>query len=252
MIAGRTFASLPFPVTVDLLKLAASLEVRGGNRRLAAALRNAWRAQSCVADLGQAQSACDALETLSSQPPFHGATLWQLQTGLLTSGVLLYTRATSTGGSRKERGSIQLELGKLTAEQRTDHQTLIQLRNSVLGHVELGARVAGDFWHRDFLFAKAVGVDDWQIASASTAIGFQAEVARALKRQLPVAADLVSARCRKQLDHAIVLLREAKLSDAAMRRHAVDPVDWFGSVETALVALSGGPGEEVHAWLPLR
>ena len=135
MIAARTFASLPIPVTVDLQKLPASLEVRGGNRRLATALRNAWRAQSCVADLGQAQSACDALDTSSSQTAFDDATLWQLQTGLLTSGVLLYARATSTGGSRKERGSIQLELGKLTAEQRTDHQTLIRLRNSVLGHV---------------------------------------------------------------------------------------------------------------------
>jgi hypothetical protein len=253
MVRGPLFVRVPLPVTVDLMKLAASLEARGGNRKLAGALRNAWRAQSCVADLGQAQSACDALDALeSADVSFDPATLWQLQTGLLTSGVLLYARATSTGGSRKERGSIQLDTGKLTHEQRAEHHMLVRLRNSALGHVELGAEVAGDFWHRDFLFAKAVDVDDWQVASASLAIGFQVEAARALKRQVPIAAELVAARCRQRLAVALQLLREAKPSDAAMRQHAVDPVDWFGSVEAALLALSGAPGEETSAWLPLR
>jgi hypothetical protein len=29
-------------------------------------------------------------------------------------------------------------------------------------------------------------------------------------------------------------------------------VEWFGSIEAALMVFSGGPGTETSAWLPLR
>src|SRR3546814_7958748 len=52
---------LTLPVTVNLMKLATSIEVKGGDKRISSALRQAWRAQSCSADVEQAQGACDAL-----------------------------------------------------------------------------------------------------------------------------------------------------------------------------------------------
>lgn len=50
------------PVTIDLLALAEALERRGSKRKLTGALRNAWRAQSCVADLRQAEGICETLD----------------------------------------------------------------------------------------------------------------------------------------------------------------------------------------------
>lgn len=252
---GPNIAAIPvrLPVVVDLMKLAASIEARGGNRKVSGALRNAWRAQSCLADLKQAQSASDAFAAFAGQSEhLDPATLFQTQSALISMAVILYARATSTGGGKGERGSIQLDAGKLTAEQQQDHEMLVRLRNGAIGHVETGARIAGDVWHRDFLFAKSTGAGNWGVASASLSVGFQVEVAEALRRQVPVAMALVSTRSRERLDKAIAALREQGLNDRKLLKHQVDPVEWFGSIEAALLALSGGEGEETSAWLPLR
>ena len=244
---------IELPVTVDLLKLASSIEARGGSKKLAGTFRMAWRAQSCVADLRQAQAACDVLDKL---PPLAStldpATLLSMQSALFASAVTLYARATATGGSPRERGSIQLETAKLTAQQQQDHDTLIRLRNSALGHVESGATIAGDFWHRDFLFAKAVAPGNWQIACASTSIGFHFEAAEMLKRQLPIATQLVLMRCRERIEAAMAALRELNPTSSSLSRYQVDPITWFGSVETARMALEGEPGDELSSWGPLR
>ncbi len=241
------------PVAVDLMKLASSIEARGGSRKLAGTFRMAWRAQSCVADLRQAQAACDALKKLPLlSSALDSATLLSTQSALFASAVTLYARATATSGSPRERGSIQLETAKLTDEQQKDHKTLVTLRNSALGHVESGATIAGDFWHRDFLFAKAVGPGNWQVACASTSIGFHLEAAEILERQLPVATQMVLARCRERIEDAMEALRQLEPSSASLLRYQVDPIAWFGSVETARVALEGEPGEELSSWGPLR
>lgn len=58
---------MPFTlrVTVNLMKLATSIGAKGGDKRISGALRRAWRAQSCSADLEQAQGAYDALAQLT-------------------------------------------------------------------------------------------------------------------------------------------------------------------------------------------
>jgi hypothetical protein len=242
-----------FPVTIDLLSLAETLERRGGKRKLAGALRSAWRAQSCVADLRQAETLCETLHQLTAGPPTFGPPpLLSIQSSLLSTAILLYARATSTGGSRSERGSVQLDGSKLTPEQREDHKTLIGLRNSALGHVQTGTRLAGDLWHRDYLFAKRVKQDTWGVASGSTSIGLHFEAMAILRRQLPVALAILVARTRKRIDDATQALQESHPSEATMLRHQVDPVTWFGSIETARAMLGGSPGEESSAWLPLQ
>ena len=241
------------PVTIDLLALAEALERRGGKRKLAGALWNAWRAQSCVADLRQAEGIIDTLDQLTAGLASVGPpSLMNIQSSLLSSAILLYARATSTGGSKGERGSVQLESSKLTSRQREDHKTLVHIRNGALGHVQTDTSIAGDFWHKDYLFAKRVQPGSWGIASGSTSIGLHFEAMAILRRQLPVALEIIAATSRERIDEAMQALDETHPSEATMLRHQVDPVTWFGSVETAQAMLAGGPGDESSTWLPLR
>lgn len=241
------------PVTIDLLGLAGALELRGGKRKLAGALRSAWRAQSCVADLRQSESICATLDQLTAVSPSFGTpSLLNIQSALLSTAILLYARATSTSGSRAERGSIQLDVSKLTPSQREDHKTLVAIRNGAIGHVQTDTSIAGDFWHRDFLFAKRVQPQAWGVASGSASIGLHFEATAILRRQLPVALGIIAAKSRERIDQAMQALEETHPGEATMLRHQVDPVVWFGSLETAQAILAGGPGHESSTWLPLR
>ncbi len=247
---------MPFPVTVDLLAMARALESRGGKRDLSDSLRAAWRAQSCLADLRNASEVCEVFDQLPPGAIGPGGIgpggITHIKSALLTSAILLYVRATATGGSKTERGSIQLDLKKLNLEQRNDHKTLINIRNGAIGHVEAGATIGGDLWHADYLFAKEASKSAWRIASGSTSIGFNVDTLAALKRQLPVALEAVGAKCRRRLDHIHKTLDAAKVSRSTMLRYSVDPIDYFGSVESARMMLSGNPGDEMSQWMPLR
>lgn len=241
---------MPFPVTIDLMALAADLE-KGGKRKLRERMKSAWRAQSCLADLHQANDICGVLDRLAQQQQLSidNAGLVHIHSALMTTAILLYARATYTSGSLRERGSIQLR--NLTEQQNADHQALIKVRNSALGHVETSAAIAGDLWHADYVFAKLAGPGLWSFASGSTAIGLNLDTVAALKRQLPVAIDFVRARSHERLDAIQAALAEIKPSSATMMRHQVDPVTYFGSLDTARRMLAGKPGEESTAWIPL-
>lgn len=245
--------SLPLPVTVDLMKLGSSLEAQGKGRRLAGALRTAWRAQSCLADLRQAQGICNEIDTVSQfVDTLAPSTLFHVRSGMLATAVLLYARATTSSSSKKnERGAIQLDTAKLSVHQLEDHEALVRVRNGAIGHVEGGARIVGDYWHRDFLFAKRAGLNNWDVSAASLCIGFHNATFEILKRQLPVAAGQVEARSHERIQGAMQVIRDLKLGDADLLRHQVDPVKWFGSIHAALMALGGKAGEETSGWTPL-
>jgi hypothetical protein len=240
-----------FPITVDLMGLANQLIATGGKRSVVGVLTNAWRAQSCVADLRQAEEMRAQINRL----PGTGAGFSEvanLQTGLMTSAVILYARATHTSGSKRERGSIQLDIKKMTPQQQTDHRALIRIRNGAVAHVEANEQIAGDHWHANYLFAKRVREGTWAYASGSTSIGINFDVVRILERQIPVATQMLRAICQKRLDDVELALREARISEATILRHQVDPLEWFGSPEVAQLMLRGRPGEESSLWLPLR
>src|ERR1044072_1951389 len=241
---------MPLPVTVDLMALARELERRGGKRKLRGTLERAWRAQSCLADLNQVRDILGVIDRLKAQTVSIDQTaLVHAQSALMTTAILLYARATATSGSPPERGSIQLK--DLTPQQRDDHKVLINIRNSALGHVETSADIAGDFWHALYLFAKQAGPGLWQCASASTRIGLNCDTVVVLKRQLPVAIEAVRARTSERLDEVLAAMQEVNLSNATMLRHQVDPVAWFGFLETARNMLAGAPGDETSLWIPL-
>jgi len=241
------------PLTIDLMKLGLSVEARGGSKKLARALRTAWRAQSCFADLRQAQGTCEALNSVAvSGASLEPNILQHVQSGLLGTAILLYARATSSSSAKaNERSATQLDLGKLTPSQVTDHQTLLRIRNGAIGHVESRADIAGDYWHRDFLFAKRADVTNWEVASASTSIGFHRDIFFVLKRQLPIAAAQLQEKSQERIQGAMDAIREMGLTDADLLRHQVDPVQWFGSAHAALMILTTKSGEEGSAWTPL-
>lgn len=103
---------------------------------------------------------------------------------------------------------------------------IVRLRNGAIGHVEQGARIAGDLWHRDFLFAKGRGAGNWESSSASLSIGFHLEVSETLRRQLPVGVDRYSV--------------EGNLRGGA--RYLRQQLDTFGQHHLALAAYNAGPG----------
>jgi len=250
-VVGGLLISLP--VTVDLMKFASWLKVNGGNRKVAGALRTAWKTQSCLADLSQAQGACDALDLLKSTAPSLGSgALDNICSGVLGTAILLYARATTTSSSKfKERGSIALDLAKLTPEQRADHDALVRIRNGALSHVQTHEKIAGDYWHREILVAKRAGPANWEVVSASQSIGFHELAFKTLKRQLPIATEQLETKCRERLVGAIAAIRELNPPETDLMRHQVNPIELFGSIDAALMALGTSSGEEASAWTPL-
>src|SRR3546814_6363133 len=96
------------------MKLATSIEVKGGDKGVSSALRQAWRAQSCSADLEQAQGACDALaQVTKAADGIDPLALLYVQSGLLMTAILLYARATATSGSKSRSEEHTSELQSL-------------------------------------------------------------------------------------------------------------------------------------------
>lgn len=244
---------LPLPITVDLMKLGSSVEAKGGGHRLAKSLRTAWRAQSCLSDLRHAQGICDAIDTVSHLvDTLDTGTYFHVRSGMLATAVVLYARATTSSSAKKsERGAVQLDSARLTPEQLEDHEALVRVRNGAIGHVEGGVKIVGDFWHRDFLFAKRSGLSNWDVSSASLCIGFHDQTFEILKRQLPIASAQIEIKSRERIEGAMQVIRDLKLNDADLLKHQVDPVKWFGSVHAALLALGVNSGEDRSGWTPL-
>jgi len=244
---------IALPVTVDLMKVATSLRDKVARRKLVGCIRTAWTTQSCLADLRQAAGACDAIDALSTtSSTLDGYVRTHLQSATLASAIIMYVRATTSGGKRSgERGSVQIDPAKLTKRQQEDHGTLVRIRNSALGHVEVNADIAGDYWHRDLVFAKRSGAANWEVASSSHAIGFHKPAFEILKRQVPVAIEHLKEKCRQRIAGVIEMINELKLCDADLMTHQVNPIEWFGSARAAVIALGTKPGEEASGWTPL-
>lgn len=245
--------AISLPETVDLMKLAASLEIKGASKKLTGALRTAWRTQSCLSDLRHAKGSCDSIDALFRvRSQFDDSSYQHLRNSAFVTSIILYARATSTSsGKKNERGSVNLDVAKLAKNQREDHDLIIRLRNSALAHVERSSQIHGESWHKDFLFAKRSSLNNWEVASASLSIGFLDRTLDALKRQIPIASEELEKKCRERLNGAIHAIRELNLVNLDLERYRVDPIEWFGGYHAAKLALGAEQGEEVIGWLPL-
>lgn len=164
---------------------------------------------------------------------------------LLMSAVMLYARATGTSGSQGERGSISI-IGKLTADQLDDHETLIEIRNRALAHVYAGEVTADGVWHDERLFAVDCGAIGWQPASVTKRFQFNQSTFDRLRRQVPVAHALLLARFHERIGQLTDLLNRRNDATAELfESHLFNPVEIFGSVEgvwRALEARKKGSG----------
>lgn len=233
-----------FPRFTDLRAMAAEIADKPKYSRVQGAIEKAGRAQSCVSDLAEAETCCEALdEILRSIRRTGTITRLATEAALLRTAVTLYERATSAGAKKSERGSIAIA-HLLTPEQRSDHDALVAVRQRSLAHVYVGEEIDGQIWHGDVLFAVEVG-SAWQPAAASKRIQFSGSTLAQLKRQIPVALALLKDRFHLRLAELQALLDDNPLPIAVFERHQFDPVDVFGSAQATqkiLAARSLGRG----------
>lgn len=240
--------SLQLPIFVDLMALAESLKKNGRHGALKKMLMQAWRAESCLGDLRQAQYCSEALRALrqtSNNPTTVEAHI--IEKSLLTTSLLLYARATHTSAKGEERGSISLQRGQLSDIEWSDHQALIELRNQAVAHVNPDHRTAGRAWHKQLLFAVRHTSGQWKPASASNETSFHLETFNRLQRMLPVAQTLVLKQFNKRMKAVTDEINGAISLDEALCQYKFDPVKAFGSIEVVQRILTGS-GEQTDSF----
>jgi hypothetical protein len=240
---------MAFPPFSNLSALIGKLEKLGKYGELRNVLVTAWRAQSCLADLRQSQDCYDVLEGILKRPRSDdNPELLTTERALLMTAIMLYARATSTSGQRGERGSIQLERGKLTSEQWKNHQALVEVRNQALAHVYPSQQVGGFQWHREIVFAIERPSGMWEAASASNQVSYHKETVERLGRMLPVAKLIVKEKFQKRLAGVTSKINEASVPRDLFIQCQFDPVLTFGSEEAVQRVLAGKQGGEASFW----
>lgn len=228
------------PRFTDVRRIARDLGDDPAYKRLSTVIRKALVAQSCVSDLAQSRTTYEALDVLLPSPRKQG-TMERSATenALLMTAVLLYARATSTSGSRGERGPIDVS-SKLDDAQLSDHKALLEVRNRALAHVYSREAVADDVWHDDHLFL--VETDrGWKPGAVTKTFQFHRATLDRLHRQVPVAHKLVTEIYHKHTNRLTDLLSSNPVEMALFEKNLFDPVSFFGSVQGVLNALAGMP-----------
>lgn len=227
-----------FPRFTDLSAIAAEISDLPEYRRVGTAIEKAARAQSCVSDLQEAETCLEALDDILGSVRRSGTkTRLATEAALLRTAVTLYERATAAGPKLGERGSIQI-VDRLSLEQLQDHNSLVALRQRSLAHVYPNEEISGDIWHHEVLFMIEQG-GPWKTAFASRRIQFHGEIFRRLKKQVPVALELVQDRFHERLKQISDILNETPLPLAIFERHVFDPVEMFGSKSAVQSVLDG-------------
>lgn len=249
MTRARYVSAMQFPMFTDLGSLAEDLARRGANPKVRAAIMMAWRAQSCLGDLRQAEESVRVLRAITAQPRQSGdPEPMIIERALMSASIMHYARATSTSGQKDERGSIQLERNRLTPEEWEDHSKIIDVRNQALAHVYSG-RTAGDHtWHRDIFFAVETPNGTWAAASASNQTSYHEATLRRLERMLPIAIREVKAKFQKRIA-AVSTMLNGEIEIAHFRKHAFDPLAVFGSEETVRAIIEGRQFGETSIWV---
>jgi hypothetical protein len=231
---------MAIPRFTDLRGIARDLADDQKYRRLATSIQKAALAQSCLGDIRQSETCCDALDAILRSLRRAGTVERSAtENALLATAVLLYARATSTSGSRGERGPIDIS-SKLDATQRTDHAALLKVRNRALAHVYTQEAVAEDIWHDDLLFLVETN-HGWKPAAATHRIQYHKATLERLRRQLPIAGRLITEIFHKRINQVSELMTEHPVEWEIFKRNLFNPVDFFGSERAVIDALAGMP-----------
>ncbi len=236
------------PRSSDLGALAEDLAARGEKPRLVHIIRQAVNAYSCLVDLRLAADFTSALVDIRTG--FRGAGTDRraiIETALLTSAVSAYARATITQSQHGDRGGFDIR-DQLDAEQLSDHQLLVDVRNQVLAHVYPGREVSGSIWHEVALAAVENADGGWFPALISNRLNRDDAAMSRLQRMLPIATGIIQAAAQKRVTKAMEMLRH-ETSPKELGRYFLDypfdPIRFTGSLEAAVTAFGGGyePGE---------
>lgn len=228
-----------FPPFADIEAIVAELGDRPEGARLKGTLDQANRAHSCVSDLREAATCVEALgEMLDSIRRRGRLTRVATEAALLRAAVTLYERSTAAGAKHGERGSIQIR-HKLGDQERRDHDLLVALRQRTYAHVYHQEDIEGTVWHDQVFFAIGLPDGQWRPATASHRVQFDRNAFEALKRQLPIAERLVTARFYRRLGELAEVLNSSSIDVSAFARHGFDPVVKFGSEDAVRSVLAG-------------
>lgn len=227
------------PTFIDLRALQSKIGSFGPNRALKRHIERALRAQSCVADLSQARDCLALLHGLSpSTQPAATAAPMMIETALIVHAILLYCRATGGNNARGERGSVTVH-EQLTAEQKIDHNLIIQVRNRALVHVYSNEILADDVvWHNDVIFGVMSG-KAWDVGVASNRIQFSLALVARLDGLVPVVWDLLYRRFQDRMGELTDFVNAATIHREDWVACFFDPVEKFGSEEATRNVLAG-------------
>lgn len=221
---------MTYPPFVDLLALSKSLNRTNRQKKLNNLLLQAWRAQSCLADLLQSDDCCKILRAkVDEKGQTFGVQEQTIVNALQTTAVSLYVRATSTSGKSGERGSIQLNKKQLTKDQIEDHASLLDLRNQALAHVNHQHKMGNRIWHNVVLFAVPNRIGKWTIAVSTNETTWNRETLECMERMLPLAIKFVQDKFSARLKEAEEALNDAGINERTFRKFSFDPVETFGS-----------------------
>lgn len=239
---------MTFPAFTNLTAVAE--EIAGhGNVKLRAVVTQAWRAQSCLGDLKQANDCMDVLRDMLKRPTEQDTpALLTVERSLMANAIMLYARATSTNGDKGERGSIQLSEKKLTSEEWLDHNAILDVRNQAMAHVYPSRKLSDHDWHRSIFFAVDSGQGRWKPASATNQTSFHADTFSKLERILPVALRELKAKFHERMD-AVSKVVNADVKAATLLKHVFDPVAAFGTEDAVRIVLAGAGQADTAFWV---
>ncbi|HKY80595.1 MAG TPA: hypothetical protein VJM09_03900 [Sphingobium sp.] len=241
---------MTFPPFTDLEALASTLKKNGRHSTLKKVLMQAWRTESCLGDLRQSQDCCNIIRKNLERPKAeYTLEHHTIERSLLTTAILLYARATDTGGKGEERGAIQLQQGQLTKDQWQDHQALISIRNQSLAHVNPTHVVDERFWHRIILFAIRTASGIWRPACATNETGFHLETFQRLERMLPIASEIILPKFQKRMKAVSDQLNESNLDERTFFENQFNPVKVFGSEAAVQRLLAGSVNATDAFWV---
>ena len=191
---------------------------------------------ACCADLRFASDCLAALDELLASPrglnrPSRRAT----ETALLMTSINFYVRATAAA-KKGERGSSTI-VAQLNADERRDHNEIVEVRHRGLTHVTPNAALTGgEVWNEHHPLAFDVG-DGWKLAFATRNVAFRVDLFAQMRRQLPVAERILAERFQEKIERLGREVRKAPDWDQILRKHSLDPIDIFGSPEAAARAM---------------
>lgn len=221
---------MKYPPFVDLLALSRSLSRTNRQKKLRGLILQVWRAEACLGDLLQARDCCKILRAkVDEKNEAFGPEEQTIVKALQTTAVNLYVRATSTAGKSGERGSIQLNIGQLTKNQKEDHGALIMLRNNALAHVNPEHKMRDRVWHKASVFAVPDRTGQWTLAAATNETTWNRATLECLERMLPIAVAFIKENFGAKLKMAQDALNDAGMSEKTFQKFCFDPLDVFGS-----------------------